>query len=101
MGGKIEIEISENHQSLLYLLEGEILVNNSEILKKGEHQMITFNQDGNTIQFEAKKESVILILSGRPIKEKVTQYGPYVMNTQTEILEAMRDYQQGKMGYLY
>jgi redox-sensitive bicupin YhaK (pirin superfamily) len=100
-GGKIEIEISENHQSLLYLLEGEILVNNSEILKKGEHQMITFNQDGNTIEFEAKKESVILILSGRPIKEKVTQYGPYVMNTQTEILEAMRDYQQGKMGYLY
>ena len=100
-GGKIEIEISENHQSLLYLLEGEILVNNSEILKKGEHQMITFNQDGNTIEFKAKKESVILILSGRPIKEKVTQYGPYVMNTQTEILEAMRDYQQGKMGYLY
>jgi redox-sensitive bicupin YhaK (pirin superfamily) len=31
----------------------------------------------------------------------VTQYGPYVMNTQTEILEAMRDYQQGKMGHLY
>ena len=36
-----------------------------------------------------------------PIKEKITQYGPYVMNTQTEILEAMRDYQQGKMGHLY
>ena len=63
--------------------------------------MITFHQDGNTIQFEAKKESIILVLSGVPIKEKISQYGPYVMNTQTEILEAMRDYQQGKMGYLY
>jgi hypothetical protein len=41
------------------------------------------------------------VLSGIPIGEKVTHYGPYVMNTQTEILEAMRDYQQGKMGYLY
>ena len=50
--------------------------------------------------FSAKKESNLLILSGVPIKEKVTQYGPYVMNTQTEIMEAMRDYQQGKMGIL-
>jgi redox-sensitive bicupin YhaK (pirin superfamily) len=99
--GKVEIEIPENHQSLLYLLEGEILVNNSEVLQKGENQMVTFNQDGNCIQFEAKTASTILILSGEPIKEKITQYGPYVMNTQTEILEAMRDFQQGKMGYLY
>ncbi len=48
-----------------------------------------------------KRTSTLLILSGAPINEKVTQYGPYVMNTQTEILEAMRDFQQGKMGYLY
>lgn len=99
--GKLDIEIPKNHQSLIYLLEGEILVNNSEVLRKGENQMITFNQDGSLIQFEAQKESTLLILSGAPIKEKVSQYGPYVMNTQTEILEAMRDYQQGRMGYLY
>ncbi len=100
-GGSIEIEIPENHQSLIYLLEGEVIVNETDNLKKGFHQMVTFNQDGNTIQFEAKQKSTLLILSGEPIKEKVTQYGPYVMNTQTEILEAMRDYQAGKMGYLY
>ena len=100
-GGKMEIEIPENHQSLIYLLDGEVLVNASEVLQKGKNQMITFNQDGNTIQFEAKLASTLLILSGEPIKEKVSQYGPYVMNTQTEILEAMRDYQQGKMGHLY
>ncbi|WP_159951240.1 pirin family protein [Polaribacter septentrionalilitoris] len=99
--GQIEIEIPENHQSLIYLLDGEILINDTEVLQKGAHQMATFHQDGNTIKFKAQKESSILILSGAPIKEKVTQYGPYVMNTQTEILEAMRDYQQGKMGYLY
>ncbi|WP_445757047.1 pirin family protein [Polaribacter sp.] len=99
--GEMSIDIPENHQSLLYLLEGEILVNNKEILKKGEHQMITFHQDGNSIKFKAKSQCTILILSGAPIKEKVSQYGPFVMNTQTEILEAMRDYNQGKMGYLY
>jgi hypothetical protein len=100
-GGMLEIEIPATHQSLIYVLEGEIVVNNTDVLKKGENQMIVFNQDGNTIQFEAKQKSTLLILSGEPINEKITQYGPYVMNTQTEILEAMRDYQQGKMGYLY
>ena len=63
--------------------------------------MVTFNLDGEIIQFKATKKSTLLVLSGEPIKENVTQYGPYVMNTQTEILEAMRDYQQGKMGHLY
>ncbi|MGJ8745176.1 pirin family protein [Polaribacter sp.] len=100
-GGTLSLEIPETHQSLIYLLDGEILVNNSEVLKKGENQMVTFHQDGNLIEFTATKESTLLILSGEPIQEKITQYGPYVMNTQTEILEAMRDYNQGKMGYLY
>ena len=99
--GMLEVDIPQNHQSLIYVLEGSILVNDTAVLQKGENQMIVFNQDGNSIKFEVKTTSTILILSGEPIQEKVTQYGPYVMNTQTEILEAMRDYQQGKMGYLY
>ena len=99
--GMLDVDIPQNHQSLIYVLEGTVLVNDTKVLKKGENQMIVFNQDGNSIHFKAKTTSTILILSGEPILEKVTQYGPYVMNTQTEILEAMRDYQQGKMGYLY
>lgn len=55
---------------------------------------------GDKIRFKAKAGSVALILVGEPLHEKVTQYGPYVMNTQTEVLEAMRDYQMGKMGVL-
>lgn len=99
--GKIEIDIPKHHKSLIYLLEGEIVVNAKQVLTKGNHQMVTFNTDGDLIEFEATEKSTLLILSGAPINEKVTQYGPYVMNTQTEILEAMRDFQQGKMGYLY
>lgn len=99
--GEIQIDLPKNHQSLIYLLEGEVLVNNEAILKKADIQMVVFDTDGNSVSFKAKEKSTLLVLSGEPIKEKVTQYGPYVMNTQTEILEAMRDYQQGKMGYLY
>ncbi|WP_255362714.1 pirin-like C-terminal cupin domain-containing protein [Tenacibaculum sp. MAR_2009_124] len=63
--------------------------------------MITFHQDGDQIELEGRGESRLLILSGVPLKEKVASWGPYVMNSQTEIMEALRDYQQGKMGYLY
>jgi redox-sensitive bicupin YhaK (pirin superfamily) len=99
--GEMEVSIPNSHESCVYLLDGEVQINNSDVLSKGNIQMVVFNTDGDAIKFEATKESKLLILSGEPIKEKVTQYGPYVMNTQTEIMEAMRDYQQGKMGYLY
>ncbi|WP_299157359.1 pirin family protein [uncultured Tenacibaculum sp.] len=99
--GEVNVTIPMSHNSLVYLLEGETLINNETTLKKGATQMITFHQDGNTIQIEAKKESILLVLSGEPINEKVASWGPYVMNTQTEIMEALRDYKKGKMGYLY
>lgn len=99
--GKMTVAIPQTHKSLVYLLDGEVQINNEALLKKGAMQMLTFNQDGDSIELEARKESTLLVLSGEPINEKVSQYGPYVMNTQTEILEALRDFQQGKMGYLY
>ncbi len=99
--GKMMVEIPEHHEVLVYLLDGEVLVNNQATLKKGAAQMITFHQDGDQIELEGRGESRLLILSGAPIKEKVASWGPYVMNNQTEIMEALRDYQQGKMGYLY
>lgn len=98
--GEMNIEIPKDHKSLVYLLDGEVLVNNEANLKKGATQMITFNQDGERVHLKANSQSTLLVLSGLPINEKVTSWGPYVMNTQTEILEALRDYQQGKMGFL-
>ena len=98
---ELAVEIPETHNAVVYLLSGHITINETEILQKGENHMVTFNTDGNIINIKATEESTMLILSGEPINEKITQYGPYVMNTQTEILEAMRDFQQGKMGYLY
>jgi redox-sensitive bicupin YhaK (pirin superfamily) len=42
----------------------------------------------------------VFFIAAEPINEKVESYGPFVMTNQTEIMEAMRDYQQGKMGFL-
>lgn len=98
--GKTFIPIKKNHHALIYLIDGEVIINDHGTLQKDFAQMITFNEDGNGFSIEAKSNSKLLFLSGEPISEKVVNWGPYVMNTQTEILEAMRDFQMGKMGFL-
>lgn len=98
--GKTTISFPNSHQGLLYLLNGEVVVNNNEILQINQNQLIYFNQDGDGFSIEANADSTLLFLSGVPFNEPVASYGPYVMNTQTELLEAMRDYQMGKMGFL-
>ena len=99
--GSMAIEIPDSHNSLVYLLSGKAIINDDKTLEKGKHQFIVFNTDGDAIKIEAEKDTLVLILSGEPIDEEVVSWGPYVMNTQTEIMEALRDYKQGKMGYLY
>ena len=99
-GGNCNIKVPNTHQSMVYLLKGDVLINNSENLKLNENQLIQFNQDGDGFSIKGDQNSKLLFLSGQPLNEKVTSYGPYVMNTQTEIMEAMRDYQMGKMGFL-
>jgi redox-sensitive bicupin YhaK (pirin superfamily) len=97
--GEFALQISKEHQSLLYLLNGIVEVNDVS-LSLNENQLIEFNQDGESFKLKGKAKSKLLFLSGTPFHEKVKSYGPYVMNSQTEIMEAMRDYQMGKMGFL-
>ncbi len=98
--GDFEVSITNDHQSMLYLLDGNVVINESVDLAKDKNQFIQFNKDGEGFSIRSKAKSQLLFLSGEPFNEKVKSWGPYVMNTQTEIMEAMRDYQDGKMGFL-
>lgn len=99
-GGDFKVDIYESQQAMLYLLNGKVLVNDTEALATDQNQLIRFNQDGSGFSIKGEERSKLLFLSGEPFNEPVASYGPYVMNTQTEIMEAMRDYQMGKMGFL-
>jgi redox-sensitive bicupin YhaK (pirin superfamily) len=61
---------------------------------------VVFEANGEGIRFNALKETCILLMTGEPLNETIAAHGPFVMNTETELLEAMRDYQIGKMGML-
>ncbi len=95
-GTLVELPINDSWNAFLYLLDGKIEWKNGQ-QAVGE-QLVLFNQDGDGCSFEAIDNTRILLLAGEPIHEPMVQHGPFVMNTQTEILEAMRDYQMGRMG---
>jgi quercetin 2,3-dioxygenase len=95
-GGFAAIELPEGFNALAYILSGELSLNDN-FSYSAEH-LIYFRNDGEGFTLRAQAPSRVLILAGQPIDEPVASWGPYVMNTQTEIMEAMRDYQMGKMG---
>ena len=96
-GGKTQIPIPENFNACIYILSGEIILNDNFDYPAGK--MIYFTNKGDGIGIEGLEDTEILVLCGEPIEEPLAQYGPFVMNSQTEIMEAMRDYQMGKMGF--
>jgi redox-sensitive bicupin YhaK (pirin superfamily) len=97
-GGKTTVPIPVHFNTLLYQLDGSLLLNNDN--ESTAKDMVWFKNDGNSILIEGLENTRAILLAGEPIKEEITTYGPFVMNTQTEIMEAMRDYQMGKMGIL-
>ena len=96
--GEIEFEIPSNHNTLFYLLKGKVQVNDEQEINAKD--LVYFENDDSKIKFTTKENGYGILLSGTPIGEEVESYGPYVMNTQTEIMEALRDAQMGKMGIL-
>jgi len=97
-GGEQQLMFREEYNSMLYLIKGSMSIKGYGLVEK-EH-LVVFDKVGEYLQMSVNEEAEFIVLSGKPIDEKVTQQGPFVMNTQTEILEAMRDYQMGKMGIL-
>ncbi len=97
-GGKIEIPIPDNYNTFLYQLDGSLkIADGKETFAK---DLTWFNNDGQCVDIEGIEDTRAILLAGEPINEKVISHGPFVMNTETEIMQAMADYQKGAMGVL-
>ena len=75
---------------MLVVLRGTLLVNGESVAR--DAQLALFSRDGEDITVEANNDAVFLVLSGEPIDEPVVGYGPFVMNTQAEIVQAFADF---------
>lgn len=81
----------------LLILNSEIKINEDSIYK--ENYFVLFdNVDGNIILESITEKSLVIVLSGDPINEPIITYGPFVMNTKEEIIQAYDDFDSGKFG---
>ena len=98
-GEKVELAVPEGHNTAVVLRKGDVTVNGTGKLN-GEAKIAVLGRDGETLTIEAKEDSQLVLLSGEPINEPIASYGPFVMNTREEIMQAVADLKSGKFGKL-
>lgn len=93
--GTFEAPLPPGHNAFLYAYEGEARVGaESKLLPNRAAAILT---SGDFVRIKSDKGARVLLLAGRPLREPVVQYGPFVMNTREEIERAIADYQSGAL----
>lgn len=98
-GSKTEIIWPQNHNAALFVLSGEIEIE-GDSRRAREADLAILSPSESALRISANTDSLVLGLGGSPIREPIAAQGPFVMNTQAELVQAVRDYQSGKMGRL-
>ncbi len=97
-GSSATIELPTDYNGAVYITKGAGSFEGFGISE--QFQLLHLNNDGDGFTFTASEDTHLVVMAGVPIDEPMAHYGPFVMNTQTQIMEALRDYQMGKMGIL-
>ncbi|HEV7373157.1 MAG TPA: pirin family protein [Pyrinomonadaceae bacterium] len=100
-GGSVSQPMPQGYNAFAYVVDGEGLFG-AEVERAGDGQMVMFAADGDEVMIEnpanAGAPLELLLIAGVPLNEPVARYGPFVMNTEGEIRQAIEDYRQGRMG---
>lgn len=97
-GGSMPLQIPTGYNVGLFMLSGQASVDESH--KLAEADLAVMASAGRPVTITAIEDASILVMAGEGIHEPVARYGPFVMNTQAELVQAVNDYQAGKMGHL-
>jgi len=96
-GGISQFEVEAGRTLALIVLDGAINVNGQDVR---EAQMVMLDPDGQGLEVRADTDAVVLLLSGEPIDEPIVGYGPFVMNSEDEIAQAVSDFNRGQFGQI-
>jgi hypothetical protein len=97
-GKTATLSTPEGHTTAVIPMHGRALINGA--LAAGEAQLVIFERSGGEFTIGSDTDATLLLLSGQPLNEPVVGYGPFVMTSEREIAQAMRDYQNGQFGGL-
>jgi len=95
-GARVEQPVDAAMQGFAYVFRGTALVAGREV-KDG--QLAVFSS-GDSIELAATERAELLLLAGEPLNEPLARYGPFVMNTEDELVQAVRDFQAGRLGQI-
>jgi redox-sensitive bicupin YhaK (pirin superfamily) len=95
-GRVASFQAREGDTLALVVLRGTVLVNGSDIAREG--QLVHLDRSGTGVQLEANSDATVLWLAGEPIDEPVVGYGPFVMNSEEQIRQAIDDFNSGRFG---
>jgi quercetin 2,3-dioxygenase len=96
-GGSGVFDFPTDYNLGIYVVRGKVRVNNRTAVTK---QLVNFGWDAKRVEIQAEEDSLVVILSGAPIEEPLATYGPFVMNTNKELVQALADFAAGKFGTL-
>jgi hypothetical protein len=97
-GADVTTDVPSDHQVLIYVFQGEALIGeHAREIREGQLAVLT-SGDAVRLQSKGPHTTRLLLLAGVPIQEPVARYGPFVMNTRQEIVDAFADFESGKMG---
>lgn len=96
-GAKLAFSFPNHYNTGCVVVEGMVTINDNEI--SADH-FVLFANDGTSVKLSAHEEAIVLFMSGEPINESIVSYGPFVMNTKEEIIQAYEDLNNGKFGVL-
>lgn len=92
----LTLELPEGHTAMLIGLGGHVTVEGEQAL--GEAEMLLLGRDGDSVSLHADGDARLLVLTGAPIDEPIVGYGPFVMNSEAEIRQAIDDFNSGRFG---
>jgi len=97
-GTKAEFSFPNSYNTAILVVEGSVKVNGQQHLAGDSFAMFE-NDAAETFWLEALDENtIVLVLSGKPLNEPIFHYGPFVMNSEAQIIKAFEEYQSGKFG---
>jgi redox-sensitive bicupin YhaK (pirin superfamily) len=95
-GAKLSVPLPEGHSAFAYVFEGETVQVGDDTLGLRELGVLS---PGDQVELSVASDAPaarVLLVAGRPLNEQVARYGPFVMNTPEQIVQAMQDYQAGR-----
>jgi redox-sensitive bicupin YhaK (pirin superfamily) len=95
-GRSWEYVLPEGHNAFAYVFEGGVVIGDGDEARKlGTHEMAVLG-GGDVFKVSASNDARLILVAGRPLREPVVRYGPFVMNTKQEIMQAFVDFQEGR-----